>query len=259
MPFPITDREVYHNNPLDEVVCQFDFSPILEISSTSPFRFQNKIRGDYPVYREARPELPEAFINIQKAMGLLPGSPFADMTEHWFSTSDGSRSVVLTHGSISIIERQYEQWAMFKPSIERCVSMLEECYEPAFYTRVGLRYRDVIDKTKYGMGETPWSELLDPAFRGLIGHPNLDENELLSSEAQLTLRIPDVEDGIVVIRYGLLPASQDNLDVYMLDADFCTEKGGSSNEAFAAADRFHWWASNLFRWATTEKLRGALG
>src|SRR5713226_162290 len=52
MPFPDSQRVIYDRNPLEEVVCQVKFPPILKIDSAAPAAFQDEIRGTYPLLQE---------------------------------------------------------------------------------------------------------------------------------------------------------------------------------------------------------------
>ena len=53
MVFPNFERVVYKKNPLEEVICQLRFPPILRIDSGNAADFQDVIRQDYPLYSEA--------------------------------------------------------------------------------------------------------------------------------------------------------------------------------------------------------------
>ena len=52
MTFPEVERIIYDNNPLDRVICQIRFPPILRIESELPTNFQEQIRRDFPEYEE---------------------------------------------------------------------------------------------------------------------------------------------------------------------------------------------------------------
>ena len=54
MPFPEAERVVYRQNPLDRVVCQLKFPPILKIEREIPVEFQDRIRKDFPGFYEKR-------------------------------------------------------------------------------------------------------------------------------------------------------------------------------------------------------------
>ena len=52
MPFPEVERVIYARNPLDQVVCQLRFPPILKIDAEIPAGFQDRVREDYPNFSE---------------------------------------------------------------------------------------------------------------------------------------------------------------------------------------------------------------
>ncbi len=52
MTFPSRQRIIYERNPLDRVICQVRFPPILRIDSEIPAVFQERIRKDFPEYNE---------------------------------------------------------------------------------------------------------------------------------------------------------------------------------------------------------------
>src|SRR4051794_35988880 len=51
MAFPDAPRVLYEINPLDEVVCQLKFPPVLRIDAEMPVGFQEAIRAQFPLYR----------------------------------------------------------------------------------------------------------------------------------------------------------------------------------------------------------------
>jgi len=61
MSFPPVPRVVYKTNPLEEVICQLKFPPILRIDSELPAKFQESLRRDYPLFQQAGPAIPAVF------------------------------------------------------------------------------------------------------------------------------------------------------------------------------------------------------
>ena len=213
MPFPPSDREIYRNNPLEEVVCQFRFPTILSITSGPPVQFQEKIRNEYPWYtQQGPPDMPEVPTEIR---GMIQGfgMPQVPLT-YSFKTENQTRTISLTQDSISVSERQYRQWSDFRGEIERAEGILREIYAPAFYTRVGLRYRDVLDRSHYGLESIPWSKLLNPTFLGVLGSPEIAQDVIQQSQSVL-LTIPDVEGGQVLLQHGLAAREGEQPSAYL--------------------------------------------
>ena len=57
MAFPPSDRVVFEENTIEEVICQLRFPPILAIVSDVPAAFQERVREKYPLYKQEDPEM----------------------------------------------------------------------------------------------------------------------------------------------------------------------------------------------------------
>jgi uncharacterized protein (TIGR04255 family) len=266
MPFPPSEREIYDINPLNEVICQIRYPAILRVSAATPFEFQDTIRRVYPLYEE-KTVLPSSLPPpLQESLsGLMAAFPFPtppELREHQFFTEDRIRSISLAQEFMSVTDTNYTQWEDFRAAIELAEDTLQNTYNPTFYQRVGLRYVDILVRETFGMPEIPWAQLLNPSFIGMLGDQDLDDDiQELTTETLLT--IPDVQEGYVHIKHGLATAQASNEQVYekvyVIDADFYTSRRSNSNGAFHVLDIFNRWGGYLFRWATTPKLRDALG
>ena len=155
------------------------------------------------------------------------GMPQVPLT-HSFETENQTRTISLAQDSISVRERQYRQWGEFRGEIERIEGILREIYAPAFYTRVGLRYRDVLDRSHYGLESIPWSKLLNPIFLGVLGSPEITQDVVQQSQSQVVLTIPDVDGGQVLLQHGLAAREGEEPSVYLIDADFTLKIGAIS-------------------------------
>lgn len=264
MPFPKSDREIYRNNPLVEVVCQLRFPTILSISSEPPAKFQEEIRGEYPWYeQQGPPDVPDIPVEIRESLPTeireaLPGFGLAQgPISYKFETEDRMRTITLAQDSVAVSENRYRQWDDFRAEVESAESILREIYAPSFYTRVGLRYRDVLDRGEYGLNSVPWSELLNPVFLGVLGSREIAQ-DVEQSQTRVLLTIPDVEGGQVLLQHGIATRNDSGSPVYLIDADFFTQNRCDHDVAFAAANKFNKWAGHLFRWAITDVLRATL-
>src|SRR5260370_1097479 len=70
MTFPDSPRVIYNTNPLEEVICQLKFPPILKIESVPPATFQDEIRSTYPLFQD----IPGTLIDVPPEIAkMLPG------------------------------------------------------------------------------------------------------------------------------------------------------------------------------------------
>ncbi len=254
LPFPDSKRVIFNKNPLAEVICQLRFPPVLEIVSKDPADFQNDIRGEYPLYvREEAAGLPKEVADL---LGRLPIPRAVDEVTHKFSTEDGGRTISLTREFVAVTEKAYRHWEGFRHEVDQAKVALEKWYKPAFYSRLGLRYRDVIRRSDMGIEDEPWESLVKPAVIGLLGEPGIRDKIRNANCVTLVDLSDHIPGGVARIQNGL--ASQDGEEVYVVDVDFFTEERSPSDGVVGVLDGFNRLAGNLFRWAITPKLHAAL-
>lgn len=252
MPFPESDRVVFGQNTLDEVICQLRFPPILEISSGEPAPFQSRIRAGYPLYeREDGPHLPET---VRRALSGLAAVP--ETLTHKFYSEDRGRSIALHREFVAVTESSYERWEVFSEEVERALTAAVELYAPTFFSRIGLRYRNVIDPQALGIEEVSWTDLLKPELLGLLGADFLDDN-VVSTKAETRIKFPDDDAAFVTLRQGL-GENDDGGSIYIIDADFFSTGRFDTDHVRPVLDEFNRAVGNLFRWAISDQLRTIL-
>lgn len=134
---------------------------------------------------------------------------------------------------------------------------LNDIYHPAFLTRIGLRYQDVIDKTILpGLNEVSWNQLIRTDLVGLLGAESF-QADVAAQSAQTVLRLAEVPNAMVRINHGLRD-SKEGIQLYYFDADFFVEGKTEVGHVSSILDAFHRASGNLFRWAITSTLFEAL-
>ena len=258
MVFPESHRIEFKNNPLDRVICQLRFPTILTISASEPDKFQEDIRSTYPYYERKPnqlipPEVIAAAPQLREVRDIFEsGAPV-----HEFTAADNTRAVSLNQDFVALTENNYSDWKKFFCELDHILKALEKYYTPSFYTRIGLRYVDVIDRKKLELENTPWKELIVSEIIGVLGDENLGKSTTLLKEeiiVELTDTIPNAK---VRIRHGLLTRNRDP-NVYVIDSDFYIEDRSEENDVTRILDKFNDMAGNLFRWSITSKLQDAL-
>lgn len=254
MPFPPTDRVIYEKNPIQEVICQLRFPTVLAIGASAPAAYQDKIRRDYPMYSQEQTSLPK---ELSEIIAKLPVPKLGGGLVHRFLTADSKRYIALAPDSIALSESDYKRWEILRREIERAKLALEEIYSPAFYTRIGLRYRDVIDKEAIGLGAIHWHDLFRDTLIGLLGDPVIG-TQVDGIQTQVSIRLDEVPGAQATIRHGLIRAQQTGKEVYVIDTDWFINERKESNEVIVLLDQFNRTLGNFFRWAISPQLRDAL-
>jgi uncharacterized protein (TIGR04255 family) len=255
MNLPEFKRVIYKRNPLIEVVCQLRFPPILKISHQEPVEFQDEVRFQYPLFETTRPQVPSEISKIAEQFGL----PLQSDIAYSFKSEDHRWNLSITKDFIALTTSSYERYEQFKQRLNEVLTIFERIYKPSFYTRVGLRYQDLIVRSKLGIEDKNWSELIAKRIASELYDPEL------SSSIQLIVKnlILKTENGQINLNHGLVSVkeSQENHDeiAYLFDADFYTEHKIEGNEnVWNVLNQFNQSAGRFFRWSITDTLHNAM-
>jgi uncharacterized protein (TIGR04255 family) len=255
MVFPQVERVVYERNPLDEVICQFRFPAILKVDE-SPIAFQEQIRATFPFYRlKPAVKLPA---NVPAAVAAmfareLPGG--VSPSSHEFISRDENWTASLTREFLALTCRAYTRWEEFLSRFRELLDALSRHYAPGFFTRVGLRYRNVIRRSTLELGAVGWDALLKPWVAGPLNQPEVAA-VIDHQFAEFCVRLPE-GCGRVLAHHGFAP-DDPNKDAYVIDADFFDDTQSEPNDALSRLESLHGQARLFFRWCISDRLHEAL-
>jgi uncharacterized protein (TIGR04255 family) len=232
-------------NPIVMALAQVQFPTILAISGEAPVAFQELVRQTFPLFRERQG------ITIQFGQPLLvPASPLGTRV-YDFAVADGSLTLSLAQDFLSVQTSQYKTWDVFRPQLELGIKALTAVYKPAFISRVGLRYQDLIVRSKLGLESVAWKDLLNPTIAGELENEDLASNVLeRSSNVTLTL---NNEDERLTLNHGLV-ISEKNEQCYLIDADFFSGKTVEPDHAIQSFNSLKRHSGRFFRWAISSVL-----
>jgi uncharacterized protein (TIGR04255 family) len=243
-------RVIYDNNPLLEVILQIRFPTLLRLQSELPSDFQGKILSEYPHY-----EAQEA-IEL-KVMTANAPPVVSESRVHIFLSNDRKWRVTLGSDSLSLSTREsYKDWYDFKGRAEFCIATFFEIYPIKVITRLGLRYRDLINPRKLGKTNSTWSTLINPSILGPMGAENFRAFPLDTAKWAQRFSVGDLK---INMQGGTARQGEDRC--YSLDFDISIAKeiiaGGGSLKS--ELELLHRPVGPLFRWAITDDLHAALG
>lgn len=254
--FPETPRWIYRKKPSEEVICQLRFPTILRIDAEAPASFQESIRQDYPIFQEKS--------NLGLSSGVPPqisrlfsaDFPFGVAKGYEFSSTDKLWTVHLDRDSLAVTTQAYERWEGFKDRFELPFRALCTVYRPRNFSRIGLRYRDVIHRDKLDLTDIRWRDLLNSHIACEFTSGEVSDY-IQQAVHQVVIRDPDGKMQIF-LQHGLAPPNPQSLNSYFIDSDFSVENETEVDDALATLDAFNSEARRLFRWCITDTLHEAL-
>ena len=251
--FSNAERCLYRKPQLIEVVCQLRFPTILKIENQSPYEFQELIRGEYPNY-SFKEEHPPAQAN----------APKQSVKNHQFISLDGGWKVNLTQSFISLSTHRYSTWEDFAKRLDRILAHVIGVYKPACFNRVGLRYINAFNRERLDLEGTPWRELIQPGYMGLMADEDVPENAFGKNEQSVNLALPGGARCGIKCGHGTLHKvnnkTRETVDepVYMLDIDVYMDGNIEMSHTAAGLNIVHTHADSIFRGAITDTLHEAM-
>lgn len=250
MPIPHRKRVRFGKNPLVEVVFQAQFNSLLEIEQELPVRFHTAVRDQFPVFNLS------SFVEIPVGPVQGPASPSA-MRHYEMGSVDGRWKIALTSTFLALATTVYDSWDEFRKNAHFALDGFFGSYRPAFFSRVGLRYRDLISRDSLGLKDVPWRDLISPHISGVLGADGLDEGELIGMRGVFALSLRD--DLHVQVQHGIVEGPTGGRD-YVIDSDYFTEPmvEATTDATIEALDGFRPYPNDLFQWSISDRLRDAM-
>ncbi|MEA4964863.1 MAG: TIGR04255 family protein [Oscillospiraceae bacterium] len=247
----------YQNNQIVNVICQLRFPTILAIGAKAPFEFQDAVRKEYPQYQLKKEQPAPKLVNRG---GVITPEKQELILNHTFSTADGGWTLNLTSGFIALSTTQYEDWETFAHRLDWALAAFFAIYQPAYFERIGLRYINGFSKRELGAEQLRWSDLLEPAFTGLMAEEDVQEGDFSRCTQDAELRIrggcrAKIHTGPGLVKHG---GVQEKEPRYILDLDVSMAGQVQLTLLTGALQTVHQNAVSLFRGAITDELHDAM-
>lgn len=254
--FPERERVFYKKTPLVEVLFQIRMPRILEIEHQLPVEFQKVVKNDFPIL-ETRTEQALVFdAQNPEASGPQPHSTLYD-----FVSRDRNWKLTLGSQFFALSTTKYTSWEEFRGYSENAIGWVLKQYEPPLFTRIGLRYQDVINRNALELNDVLWKDLLSPAISGVLSNVMTVDGEVRDFSTYQTVAQFRIEGGNATLKHGLAKNKESQEVGYLIDGDYYTldEIEPNLKKTLAILDDFHTYSGRVFRWAITERLHDAMG
>ena len=257
------DRVIYRHNPLTLVICQLQFPLDLGIDVAMPAEFQQHIRSEYPVAHEdmegqALPVSDD--ISQHFPQELLDALSIRINRRFQFTTRDKIWTITLTNSFVALETNKYERWEDFRQNLELMLSAIVQTYQVNFFTRIGLRYQNVIDRKVLGLEDASWNSLVSGFVLGPLATAK-SSNIVHEHNGTFLIQLENLEE-VARVNYGLVTEKTgDPTNVmFMLDQDLFTKNNVETEavDVIKRADVFNSSNRSLFRSCITDKLHDAM-
>ncbi|MGE0964716.1 TIGR04255 family protein [Ralstonia pseudosolanacearum] len=258
-------RVQYENNPLAEVICQIRFRRLSELDSTEPASFSAAL-GEQGYSLSGKEQINEITFEMSESVqqfgaGKPPRSIFH------FASSDANWRISVCSEFVALSCVRYTNWSDFLPRMTAVARTFAACFPYTIPTRVGLRYKDVIEREALDLHGAQWHELVNPFLLGPLMPGALADGEVpLDGDVgnMLSQTLLQLDDCRLLLQSAILMSVDGHKRAFLIDADFFDEGDlapGHLHEEDALSrclEKLHNNAGSLFRRCITEKLHAAL-
>ena len=252
-----TDRVIYAKPQIMEVICQLRFPRILSISAREPAEFQELIRNEFPRYSR----------NIEKLPPKVTGQPGAmrleeqpNVTNYQFLSADGRWKVNLTNSFIALATPAYTCWEDFAAKLDEVLAQFIKVYHPAFFERIGLRYINAFSRKALDLEDTPFADLIEPGYLGILGDEAVQERQVLRVMQAAEMNLSGGCRLKLHCGPGMVKRNnvEDKEIKFILDNDIFMMGKVEMKHSAAALNTVHTHADRAFRGAITRELHEAM-
>lgn len=256
MPFPEKNRVKFNNNPLIEVVCQLTFSQKL-YGKDSTFEndaasIHDEIKSELPFFTKAK----SVSIEIESSNQKVKHN---EVEVFEYSSQDQTSKVILSPDSFTLVITKYEGWQSFYKLLSFVVSKLEKYSATKSYKRIGLRYKDIIQRSSLGLSPSVrWHELLNDKLTCLLQNDEFSE-KIKGLQSSFIMDLSDIDEhSRMSSTYGIVSHSETKETCFMVDSDFYVEGEITNDSSKKYLDAFNLKSRNYFQWCLKERLYSAL-
>jgi uncharacterized protein (TIGR04255 family) len=223
-------------NFIKTAVCELKFPTILEFEKNPPVDIQKKLRKDYPLFNRVK----------SLDVGLNKTSTSQHYTLH---SSDGKWFVTIKPDFISLETTSYKTFEDFLKRLEVVLAASISSIDTDFFTRVGLRYINLIP-----IGGSEFKGFVNPTLVAPF------ENDIFGDLSQYSQIVSGaLSSGRYNFRHGIKPLESDSQKPeYFLDFDYYNEMVSTDNVT-ETLKAFHEYNFSFFYWCLGEKSKKMLG
>ena len=128
---------------------------------------------------------------------------------------------------------------------------------------MGLRYVNIFSRSKLGIEDTKWSDLIAPAYAGPLYEPDVSEENFLNCASDLLFQLDSscrakIHAGPGRVKNSTQGTSQAPEVKFIFDMDLSMGGNVPCTLSAAGLETLHGYATRIFEGAVTDHLRDAM-
>lgn len=259
MKFEKVPRTQYKHNILFEVIFQARFPPILKIANEEPAAFQDIIRKKgFPETKTKKSDFFSLPANVPDSIRKA----IAGEDEYSFLSEEGDWKTSLTKDFIALTCTNYTDYAKFEERLTTVLEIFEQVYEPGYFTRIGLRYRNLANASVLGKKGEDVRGFIPSVIAPELQEPIGDEVEAFEKTVIFSDNLCSAN---VRYLFSELSGKFGNYKIndeksYIIDIDCFTEEKERDVTSVIRKSRLfnEEYVRNIFHAGTTSELRAAM-
>jgi uncharacterized protein (TIGR04255 family) len=260
MPLLDSKRFIYKKTPLDKVICQLRFHPILSIETEAPVEFNERICRLFPSIEEIieTQQTISGTFNFQNNNNNTIQNPISTITAnkvYRFYTDDKDWILDLTRTSISLTAQKYNHWKKFNELLESAVVALKEIYNINTFTRMSLRYIDIFKRTILDLKDIPWKDLISAPVLGILAS-EFGENKISNYSSNFTILFETNTQALV--KTMLIKDVKTEELCFLLDIDSFSSHITNISDRSKVLEDLHNHSKEILRLSIQDKLHDAM-
>lgn len=255
MPFEQKPRIKFNKNPLIEVICKFNFiSPIDGMDNTDLLvQLHDSIKKKLPLFKKAKSltvELNTDNQTVGKSEGVV----------YEFSSLDESVQVMVESDSITCATSNYQSKEEFFDYFLCVYNNLQRLYSVNLISKVGLRYKDVIQRSVLNdnLTDVGWHELIKEPLVAVFADEDLSAS-ILGVQSGFTIKLDGIgKNARMNANYGIVSHAETKEQCFLIDSDFYIDGVFDYDTAEKFLYNANAKARDFFQWCIKPRLYEAL-
>jgi uncharacterized protein (TIGR04255 family) len=195
-------------------------------------------------------------ITIRGASSTIPVTEASPKTPvHLFIAADRLSAMRLSNCELSFACQKYLGWEVFSDKLIKAMDALVRLYKPVFFHHICVKYNNAIQRSKFGLQDERWANLLNPAILGPLGEDGATDAAVL--ESKFTLHLGEGESIDATVGLGNKPNVEER--AFIINSHTYTNAQTRAEDVRRKLSSFHRTAGLFFSWCIQRRLRDAMG